>query len=288
METQKTEKLTITEEKFLKEAVKFLEHPSPFLKVANMMGAPIEKSFRKLPEKYSKAISQATSNALYRGIEVLATTLEKKSLDFRTADQETRLRAYQHTVLAFGVGAAGGLFGMLALPLELPTATAVMLRSILNIAQEFDMDITQPEIQMECLYILTLGSPQTEADDQMDSAYWTSRFGFASLINQAAKHIATHGLKSFSSQVAVETAPALVKLLSAVAARYEIVVTKKFLSGAVPIIGAVGGGTINAAFTDHLSRAARFHFGMRSLEKKHGADFIKEQYAFIKKAVKDQ
>lgn len=289
MESTETQRLTITEEEFLKAAVKFLETPNPLIKAVNFMGAPIERSFNKLPERYSKMISEATRNALYKGVEAMADTIKgEKSENFMQAQKETRNSAYQHTVMAFGVGAVGGMLGMVALPLELPAATAVMLRSILNMAKEFDLDIKNPEVQMECLYILTLGSNKTDDDDSMDSAYWTSRIGFASLINQAAKYIAAHGLKALSGQVAIESAPALVKFLAAIATRYEVVVTKKALGGAIPVIGAIGGGTINAAFTDYFSQGARYHFGIKNLEKKYGSDLIKGKYSAFKEENKNQ
>ena len=47
---------------------------------------------------------------------------------------------------------------------------------------------------------------------------------------------------------------------------------------AIPAIGAVGGALINTIFMDHFQNIAQGHFVVRRLERRYGADLIKEEY----------
>jgi hypothetical protein len=198
--------------------------------------------------------------------------------DFSNSEKSSRRLGYLHSAAAFGLGAAGGFFGMLSLPVELPATTSVMLRSIAAIANEFGMNLADPQVQLECLYILSLGSPRSDRDDAMKSTYWTSRAVFANTIREAAGFMAGKSAAEIVRALDSRAAPVLVRFMSAVASRFELVVSEKLLSEAVPVVGAIGGGTINAAFTDYFSLAARYHFGLRALENRHGREIVEDCY----------
>ena len=51
--------------------------------------------------------------------------------------------------------------------------------------------------------------------------------------------------------------------------------TEKAAAQLVPLIGAIGGATINAIFIDHFQSVARGHFAVRRLERRHGADAVR-------------
>jgi hypothetical protein len=55
-------------------------------------------------------------------------------------------------------------------------------------------------------------------------------------------------------------------------------VSQKFLAQGLPVIGAVTGAAINAAFTDHFNAVARYHFGIRKLERQFGEELIQAAY----------
>jgi len=88
--------------------------------------------------------------------------------------------------------------------------------------------------------------------------------------NEAAKWVAKKSAEEFARALNEGTAPALIRLLAKVAARFEIVVTEKSAAKALPFVGAVFGAAINAAFNDHYSAVARYHFGIRALGKSTG------------------
>jgi hypothetical protein len=49
----------------------------------------------------------------------------------------------------------------------------------------------------------------------------------------------------------------------------------------VPIVGAIGGGLINALFVDHFQNTADAHFTVRQLERKYGAAVVRSEYERI-------
>jgi hypothetical protein len=63
-----------------------------------------------------------------------------------------------------------------------------------------------------------------------------------------------------------------------VASRFGITVSEKVAAQAVPVLGAAGGALINTIFIDHFQDIARGHFIVRRLERKYGADLVKEEY----------
>lgn len=263
--------MTNEEREFLIQARTFLENPSLLLRIANKVGKPLDKGLKLLPEGVRDKIQDAVKKSLQKGLEVVtksipAGTRSSEPTDLFDSNLKARKQGALHSIATFGTGALGGFFGVAGLPIELPVTTGLMLRSIASIAHDFGFDIQDPEVQLECLYVLSLGGVKAVEGDTMDSAYWTSRLAFTDLIRHAARDLGKG------------SAPFLIRFLTQVAARFEIVVSEKVVAEIVPVIGAVGGGFINAAFTDHFNSAARYHFGLRVLEKKYGEDSVKHAY----------
>ncbi len=280
-------KMPFEAEIFIGDAYAFLENPSFLVRAASLVGKPAEIFIRKLPAKQQKVISTSAEGALKRALILVIKTLPADLGDktFHTTYRRTKRLGLKHTIASFGSGTVGGLLGLPALPLELPITTAIMLRSIAAHARKFGFDLNDPEIQMECLYVLSLGSNKTDKDDAMNSSYWTSRVAFSKLINDAAGYLAGKSTAEILKQLEKQSAPILVRLLAKVAARFEVVVSEKMMAQAIPVLGAVGGGAVNALFTDFFSDAARFHFGLRALEREFGATEVKRIYSKCRKKV---
>jgi hypothetical protein len=253
-------KLSDDEIEFIAEAKGFLEHPSFLIRMANLAGKPLEKGFSLVPETVRLKIHGSVEKAMSRGLEVVTQTIvkdEKKS--FSIANASTRRSGLFHSLAAFGTGAVGGFFGVVSLPVELPLTTAIMLRSIVATAHEFGHDVSTKEVQLECLYVLSLGGAS-------EGTYFASRMAMSDLIRQAAREIGS------------TSAPFLLRFMSQIASRFESVVSEKALAEIMPVIGALGGGTINAAFSEHFNQAARYHFGLRALEAKYGESAVRSVY----------
>ena len=103
-----------------------------------------------------------------------------------------------HKLLATASGAAGGAFGLAALPIELPASTIIMLRSIAEIARN-------------------------EGEDPS-------------------------------------------------------VLTQKFAAQALPVVGALGGASLNYLFIEHFQETAQGHFTVRRLERAYGKDVVQAEY----------
>jgi hypothetical protein len=71
----------------------------------------------------------------------------------------------------------------------------------------------------------------------------------------------------------------LALLIAEVASRFGISLSQKFALQAVPVIGAVGGATLNAAFLGHYRELAKAHFTVRRLERTFGPDNVKQAAA---------
>ena len=51
--------------------------------------------------------------------------------------------------------------------------------------------------------------------------------------------------------------------------------SQKYLTQAVPLIGAAAGGTLNYVFMDYYQQMARVHFTLRELERRHDPDAVR-------------
>jgi hypothetical protein len=71
-------------------------------------------------------------------------------------------------------GAAGGTFGLAALPVELPVSTVIMLRSIADIARSEGDDLSDPEAALSCVEVFALGGRAGSADAS-ESGYFAVR-----------------------------------------------------------------------------------------------------------------
>ena len=76
-------------------------------------------------------------------------------------------------------------------------------------------------------------------------------------------------------------APVIVRLLAQIAARFNTVVGEKIMAQGVPIVGALGGATINVLFVEHFQDMARGHFIVRRLERKYGEVEVRKAYSEI-------
>ena len=260
--------------KDLKRAVRLLENPSFGAKVADIVGTPIEKAIALLPNKAQEAIGKVTQKAILAALKTATKTMDRHDPESGKAAPESSDWWHMGTVAA--TGAAGGFFGAWALVIEVPVTTTIMMRSIADIARSENADLSDIDIQLECVKVLAMGG-RSSGDDASDVGYFVAREALARATAEAAAHIAKGGIDK-------EGAPALVRLIIAIAERYSITITEKAAAQAVPIIGAAGGAIINTVFMDHFQDMARGHFTVLRLEKVLGADTVKAKYLELRKA----
>lgn len=247
----------------LKRARKLLENPGLAAKMTIMLGAPIEKGFAMLPASWSGKVHKASEAALMKALDIAVTSLGDKP-GFASRNR-------LHKFAAAASGAAGGAFGLVALAVELPVSTAIMLRSIADIAKSEGENVQFIDTKLACLEVFALGSTRTTSDDASESGYFAARAALSTAIGEASRYLAQKGL-------AKSGAPALVRLISQLSSRFGIVVSEKAAAQSVPIIGALGGALINTIFIGHFQDMARGHFIVRRLEKIYGIEPVRKAY----------
>jgi hypothetical protein len=257
--------LTDADREALRQAVLALEGPSYVARLASLAGRPIELLGQALPQAASDLVSKATEAALSRALRYALRTIPKEG-----RDPETRV----HKALAVLSGAMGGALGLSAVLVELPVSTTIMLRSIARIAQSEGEDLEDPETALACLQVFALGG-HSGSDNFYESGYFAVRAALARSITRAVQQIAGRGAVD-------ESASALVRFLAQIGSRFGVVVSQKFAAQGVPVLGAIGGGVINAAFVDHFQTIARGHFTVRRLERTYGKGTVRRVYDQIR------
>lgn len=265
VETVELTQLELTE---LRQAKWTLEHPTMAIRLTNILGAPIEKGFNMLPQGWTRVLYSSVHSALSRAIKVATFSLGRDT----TTPSSDRF----HRLFVGTTGAVGGAFGLVSLPVELPLSTTAMLRSIADIARSEGHNLSDVETQLACLEVFALGGrPLKNAKDKdKENRYWVVRAGLAKAISEATTYLANRGIVR-------ETAPAVVRLVTAIAARFGVIMSEQVAAKAFPIVGAATGSAINLIFMSHFQRMARGHFTVKRLEKKYGSEQIEALYRSV-------
>lgn len=150
--------------------------------------------------------------------------------------------AWMHKAVVLASGASGGFFGMPGLLWDLPITTAMIMRSVADIARSFPgEDLASDDTKRACIEVFASGSPLAE-DDEADLGYWVAR--------SAIRHA---------------TIEATIRV---VAARFGAVLSEKLLAQSVPILGAAAGAGLNYVFIDYYQEMARVQFMIRGVERR--------------------
>jgi hypothetical protein len=245
----------------LQQARQLLESPSLAAKATHLLGTPIEKGLAHLPSGWNDRIAAVTQYALTAAMRQAVRTLNDT-----TATPSPRW----HKAVAGVSGAVGGAAGLAGIAVELPFSTVVMCRSIADIARANGEPLHDPASQLACLEVFALGGTSAK-DDAADVGYFAVRALLAKAVSEATSHIAAHGLSQ-------RGAPAIVRLIAQIAARFQVQVTQKMAAQAIPVIGAASGAMVNLLFIDHFQDMSRAHFTVRRLERRYGAAAVRSAY----------
>src|SRR5215469_10092586 len=248
----------------LTSAVKHLESPNFAARLADYAGAPVNRIMSMLPKTLNRHVSGMVRDAVMKGLDVAVDTLE----DTPPPSPAIRFSSF----LAGVAGGLSGIFGFGALAIELPLTTTVMLRSIAEIARHEGEDLSTLESRLACLEVFAYGAKRN--DDTIDVGYYAAR----TLISKYTGDVAA----LFLERGAIDaSAPVVSNLVTEIVSRFGIVVSDKVAAGAVPIIGALSGATVNVIFMDHFQKIAKGHFTLRRLERTYGSAHIRQHYATL-------
>lgn len=235
-----------------------LEHPSFAARLSHLVGTPIEATFYLLPKNWYRRLHAAVELSI------------RKTLDIAITSMGTIPPAYAHDrlhkLMATGAGAVGGFFGPLTLLAELPVTTALMLRSIADIAHSQGEDLSTVEARLACMQVFALSGRTSE-----DKAAETGYYGLRITLGVHFENIA-----NYTGNVA--DIPGAISLIRTIAARFGVVVSDKTAVQMVPIVGAVSGALLNLAFMQHFQDIAHGHFIVRRLERTYGSDTIRVEF----------
>ena len=246
----------------LRRAVNLLEKPGLSIRLINLIGYPIEGIIKALPRWVGQAIGFTATRTVGTALHVALSTMDKQNCgrDFR----------WIHRAMVLVSGAVGGFFGLPGLIVELPISTTLMLRSIADIARSEGEDLSSVDTRLACITVFALGG-RSRSDNASETAYYAVRAALSRALSEAAEFIAERG-------IAEEGTPIVIRLIANLASRFGVIVTDKMAAEMVPILGALGGASINLLFINHFQAAARGHFIVRRLERKYGGEFVKEEY----------
>jgi hypothetical protein len=257
--------LTITlppsQQEALRRAFHNLEYRDFAAQLADYAGKPIERVMRLMPKVAGRQINKAVERTIVHCLNVAISTIELQS----KAPPAQRTAS----VLASLSGGVGGFFGLAALPIELPITTTLMLRAIADIARHQGEDLSRLEARLACVEVFALGAPRSRR--RADLGYYASRTFLSRLTANATAFMLERNAANLS-------APAVSGLVAEIATRFGLVVSERSTASALPVLGAVGGATVNLLFMNHFQRVARGHFAIRQLEREYGSDVVRRLY----------
>jgi EcsC protein family len=245
-------------------AVKNLEDQDFAARLADYAGRPITRAIRLMPRAASDRINKVVEAAILQSLNIAIRSIKPHSK--RPPAQRAAW------VLAGISGGVSGFFGIAALPIELPLTTTLMLRAIADIARHHGEDLSSLEARLACVEVFALGAPGAPGTGRRtDIGYYASRALISRLAADATTVLVERGVASVS-------APVVSSLVTEIATRFGAVVAERSAASALPVIGAVGGATVNVIFMNHFQRVARGHFAIRYLERRYGPAVVRRLY----------
>ncbi|HEY6919012.1 MAG TPA: EcsC family protein [Tabrizicola sp.] len=154
-------------------------------------------------------------------------------------------------VAAVAAGAAGGAGGLATAVAELPVTVTLFLNTIRSVAREAGLDPDEDWVRAECLQVFAAGSPLKQ-DDGVNTSFVASRLALSGRAVQ--------------------------NLIGTIAPKLAAVLGQKLAAQAVPVIGAVSGAALNAAFLAYYREIARVRFELVKLGQQHGAEAVEAEF----------
>lgn len=213
----------------------------PVMTLVNRLGGGLEKQMALIPAPLRAQIDRAVVSAL-TAAHGLAGLAEEGPQMGRSAS----------TWAAMATGAAGGAGGVLTSIAELPVTITVFLHAIRAEAIRAGYDPSEPGIRAACLEVFAAGSP-LQGDDGVNSAFLSARMTLSG--------------------------PAIQKVIATVAPRLAASMGQKLAAQAVPVLGALSGAALNAAFLTYYREIARIRFALMRMAETSGGEAVVAAFA---------
>ena len=213
----------------------------PVIALVNRLGGSLESQMSMIPAAMRARLEGVVAQAL--------------DASYGIAGQGARLPdmgARGPMMAAMASGAAGGAGGLVTSFAELPVTITVILHAIRREAAAAGYDPDTPWVRAECLRVFGAGSPLAQ-DDGINTSFLSARLTI--------------------------TGPALQKIIATVAPKLAAALGQKVMAQAVPVIGAVAGAALNAAFVSYYAEIARIRFALFRLSETHGVEPVLAAFA---------
>ena len=173
-----------------------------------------------------------------------AATVRALEVAYGLAARTPALGGRGKVVAVMASGAAGGAGGLATALAELPVTVTLFLHAIRAEARAAGLDPDVPGVREDCLRVFGAGSPLA-SDDGVNTGFFTARLAM--------------------------TGPTVQNLITAIAPKLAAVLGQKLAAQSVPVVGAVTGAALNAAFLAYYCEIARIRFALLRLSQVHGA-----------------
>lgn len=181
-----------------------------------------------------------------------ALTTEALARSYGLAGKAPDLGRHGQTLATIATGAAGGAGGLATALAELPVTVTLLLNAIQKVARSHGLDPTEDWVKAECLQVFAAASPLAR-DDGVNTAFLGARLAL--------------------------TGSSVQRLIATIAPRLAAVLGQKLAAQAVPILGAISGAALNAAFLSYYREVAGVRFALRRLADQHGAEPVTQGFA---------
>lgn len=213
----------------------------PLMAVLNGLGGTLERRMALLPAGLRRQIDAVTLASLERAF--AAARLGRHAPDIGPAGAP---------LAAAMAGAAGGAGGLATALAELPVTITLILHSIRAAAEAEGFDPEQDWVKAEILNVFASGSPLA-ADDGVNTAFVGARLALSGA--------------------------ALNQMMARFAPRIAAALSQKLAAQAVPVLGALSGAALNAAFLRHYRELARIRFALLRLAQSHDPERVLRRFS---------
>ncbi|CAI3924347.1 EcsC family protein [Commensalibacter communis] len=234
------------------------------LRLADIMGGAVGHAVKLssrslgLSGNFQQKIQNLANSAVQIAFDVAIVGMDHQSGRLKNLPNYNKIRSSVMQAMVVTSGAVGGFTGFTGMLPDISFTTLALMREIANIAQGEGEDLSNEDTKRACLEVFALRS-----------------FGNAGRANEENE------LGFFSARLMLRGRP-MVLLMADISYQYGLSLSQKLSLQMMPVVSALCGASLNAAFLSHYRALARVHFVARRLEREHGP-LAKETIEYIRK-----
>lgn len=233
------------------------------LRMADIMGGAVGHAVKLggrslgVSAHFQQKVQDLANVTVERAFDMAMIGMNANNNDLKDSSKYTKIRRSAMHAMVVTSGAIGGFTGISGLIPDISFTTLALMREIAAIAREEGEDLSSEDAKRACLEVFAFRS-----FGNVGRADGDSEVGF------------------FSARLLLRGRP-MVMLMADISYQYGLSLTQKLSLQMMPVVSALCGASLNAAFLTHYRSLARVHFIARRLEREHGP-LAKETIAYIR------